>query len=343
MSARARILSVGARGPLGLDARQFALALRACKLAPRPIRIGRDPSHDVGSVRAACIDDDVWGFDRLVELGGPALAEAVETAPVVLPEKLRAIVAAPDPRPEPDKRMGRALLEALGKRAGVSIDLAQSSVVFGGHAGFGVALERAVAESLATHQPVVVGAVDSYHDQTALAWLEREHRLHGPLCRDGFIPAEGAAFAVVAAGSSIRGGLARIAAIATGVDESDESSDDPRIAVAMTDVVRRATEALPPGPLEWVHIDCNGERHRAKEWSFVTVRLRERFDPEVTRVVRPYLEAGDCGAATGALVAATLCMAWDVGGAAASRSLVALHADGPARAAFVLEAPGDAS
>jgi len=345
-----RILSVGARSALGLDARGLALALRAQKLAPRRLTLRDEPCldaaspghhHDVGTVRAAYLDDDVWGFDRLVELGGAALAEAVETCPVALPARARIVVAAPDARPSADKRMGRALIEALAARAGVVVDLARSSVVFGGHAGFAVALERALAESEETNQPILVGAIDTYHDPAALRWLEDEKRLHGPLCRDGFIPAEGAAFAVVTASGDARAsGLAAVRAVVTGVDVSDEASEDPKLATAMTDIVRRAAEALPPGPLEWVLVDDNGERHRVKEWSFVTVRNRERFDPDKTVLDRPYFEAGDCGAATGGLLTAAICMGWAIGGAPAPRALIALHADGIARAAFVLEAPG---
>lgn len=331
-----RILAIGARSPLGLDARGVALGLRAQKLAPRRLILRDDAGASYGTARAVAVADDVFGFERLVQLSSPALHESLHTTPGPRPTRLPLHLAVGDPRPDVDPRLGRPLLAALAAASGDGVDLATSTTVAGGHAGFGVALERALTSSRATGLPAVAGAVDTYHDQTTLRWLAKEHRLHGPGVTDGFIPSEGAAFAVVSADPS-GPRLATIRALELAADECDESADDPPIAVAMTSAIGRALDAV--GAVAWMLVDVNGERHRVKEWSFVSVRHRDRLDPEVMTVDEPYREAGDAGAATGALFTAHVCMAWDLGFAPHPRALVALRSDGPGRAVVVLEAP----
>lgn len=332
-----RIVAIGARAPLGLDARGVALAARAQKLAPRRLLLRDGDGGSYGTARAACVPDEVFGFDRLLDLARPALAECLATSLAPLGDGTALHLAVPDPRPVADPRLDRPLLAAIAEPHGSRFDLRTSSTVTGGHAGFGVALQRALATSRTTGRPAVAGAVDTFHDRAVLRWLAREHRLHGPGVADGFIPSEGAAFVAVSAdGAGAR--MATVAALELAADECDEEADDPPIAVAMTDAVDRALDAA-GGPVGWILVDVNGERHRLKEWSFVGVRLRQRIDPDQVIVEQPYREAGDSGAATGALFVALACMAWELGTAPAPRALVALRGDGPARAALVLEAP----
>lgn len=330
-----RIVSIGARSPLGLDARQVALGQRAQKLTPRRLVLPDDEGVAFGTVRALSVADDVFGFDRLVALGGPALAECVETSPQPREQTLAIHLAVPDARPSADPRLGRPLLEALGEAASVRIDLGASTAVAAGHAGFAVALDRALRASRETGRLVVAGALDTHHDPAVLRWLAAEHRIHGPGTGDGFIPSEAAVFALVSANGA--GGLARVEVIALGADEVDEEAPDPAIAAAMTEIVRRALDE--GGDVEWIMTDVNGERHRLKEWSFVLLRHRDRLDPDRVWIDRPYVESGDAGAASGGLFAALACMAWELGFAPARQVLCALRAEGPARAAFVLGAP----
>jgi 3-oxoacyl-[acyl-carrier-protein] synthase-1 len=331
-----RIVGVGARSPLGLDARGVALAHRAQKLAPRRLILRDQSGSSYGTARAACIDDEVFGFERIVELGGPPLAESVATSLMPVGDGVALHLAVPDARPTPDERLGRPLLVAIAERAGVRIDPKASTFVTGGHAGFGVALQRALASSRESGRPAIAGAADSHHLGETLEWLAREHRLHGPGVGDGFIPSEGAAFVVVSA-TSAGPRLATVLAVELGADECDEDGEDPPIGAAMTRAVDRALDAAPD--LGWILCDVNGERHRVKEWSFVVVRLRHRIDPETWAIDRPYQESGDAGAATGALYASFATMAWQAGFAPSHRVMLALRAEGAARAAIVLEAP----
>ena len=82
-----RILAVGARSPLGLDARGVMLGLRAQKMAPRRLILRDDAGASYGTARAVAIADDVFGFDRLVQLSSPALLECLHTAPAPRPRR----------------------------------------------------------------------------------------------------------------------------------------------------------------------------------------------------------------------------------------------------------------
>jgi 3-oxoacyl-[acyl-carrier-protein] synthase-1 len=104
----------------------------------------------------------------------------------------------------------------------------------------------------------------------------------------------------------------------------------------MTALVRRALGAA-RREVGWVMSDVNGEQHRVGEWSKVEVRCE--LTPERVRHDRLPDEAGDVGAASGALMLAIACTSWEVGCAPAGAALFALCSEGPARGAFVAEAP----
>jgi 3-oxoacyl-[acyl-carrier-protein] synthase-1 len=81
--------------------------------------------------------------------------------------------------------------------------------------------------------------------------------------------------------------------------------------------------------------DCNGERHRVKEWE----KLVARGLIPSTAVVEALPEAlGDLGAASGVMMMAIAWMAFRLGYAPANRALCVLASDGPDRGGFLLEA-----
>jgi 3-oxoacyl-[acyl-carrier-protein] synthase-1 len=114
--------------------------------------------------------------------------------------------------------------------------------------------------------------------------------------------------------------------------------DEPRVAAVMTELVRQACGQNRTAAFPWVLTDMNGERHRAKEWSFVTIRNKEFIVPGETREQHIAQLIGDAGAATGALAAVFAAVAFRTGFADAQEALVALHSDGDERGVVVLEA-----
>ncbi len=349
MSTSGTILGVGMSTPLGLDARQSALVLRARKLSPDKTGFRDRRGFAIGDARAKRIDDTCVGRARKIELAAPALSEAVRG--LVGPSgPLPLFISLPPRRSEAEEPLGPSFLEELAGRAGVPIALEQSEAIALGHASFAVALSRALAyvaspppastgaRSQGDRAPrplAIVGGVDSYHDPAVLAALDKERRLQGEGAWDGFIPSEAAAFLVV--GPSGAGpAYARVLAVATAMERDDEA-EEPPIGEAATEIAR-AVAATMRTPIPWALPDVNGENHRIKEWTFVRIRNRERFDDDKTVETRLYDELGDVGAASGAVHAAYACQAFRLGFAPGPQALVTVASDGPTRGAFALEA-----
>lgn len=352
----ANITGVGARSPLGLGAREVALGARAGKLEPRPTAFRDKRENLIGAARALALPDDLHGFDRMVALAAPALREAaqplVDAALAASEQRSQAtspaappvVIAAPEVgRPGDDPRFESMLVEAIAEASGVRVDRARSEVVRRGHAGFGLALERALELLREPGTPaVLVGGVDSYFHPQTLAWLDAECRLHAPGAANGFVPSEGAAFLLLEAADRDRDRdraraalpLGRVRAVKSALEET-VTTEEPNTARAMTELVS-AVAAASTEPVRWVMTDLNGERHRVREWSMVHIRSVGLF-AEDARQDRWAEEMGDAGAAMGALLAVLACIAWKVGFAPARSTLIALHADGPERSALLLE------
>jgi hypothetical protein len=78
--------------------------------------------------------------------------------------------------------------------------------------------------------------------------------------------------------------------------------------------------------------DENGEQHRQSEWEKVALRLFGGVERSTW-----VWDTGDVGAATGALFATTALGLMRRGALAEARILLALHSDGGARGAVLLE------
>lgn len=349
MSTSGTIVGVGMSTPLGLDARQSALMLRARKLSPDKTAYRDRRGFAIGDARVRRLADTCVGRARKIELAAPALAEAVRglVGPV---GPLPLFVALPSRRSEAEEPLGAGFLEELASRARVPIALEHSEPIALGHAGFAVALGRALAHvasppkaaagaraqgERAPRSFAIVGGLDSYHDPAVLAALDEERRLHGEGAWDGFIPSEAAAFLVVAP-SGTGPAYARVLSVATAMEREDEA-EEPPIGEAATELVRGVGATL-KAPIPWALPDVNGENHRIKEWTFARIRNQALFNDEVTVETRLYDELGDVGAASGAVHAAYACQAFRLGFAPGPQVLVSVASDGPTRGAFALEA-----
>jgi 3-oxoacyl-[acyl-carrier-protein] synthase-1 len=335
--SEAFVVGLGAFGPHGLDARQNALMTRASKLAPRPTSMKDSRGGRMANVRARSLADGLQGVERLVALAAPALSEACDDAGIDRSGRpVTVFLALPELRPDDDPRYGRPFFEALGAAAGVSIDEPASLFYRAGAVGVAVALERARAHvaARADDRPVVVGAVDSYHHAAVLSWLDHEKRLLSGHVHDGFIPSEGAAFAVVAGSRHRAPRLAKITSAMVARQPAPEPGD-AKNGEALSELVRRARAG--GGVHPWVVCDVNGERHRVNEWVVTKVRNEDLFDADATLEERICDLIGDAGAATGALALTYVCGAFRLGFARAARALVTLSSEGPDRGCFVVE------
>lgn len=338
----ASIYGVGACSPIGFDARQTSLAIRARKIVPRPMALVDRNGHRFGSARVLGLPEDLYGSERVVAIGARALREAARDAGIAHDRPVRVFVGVaergrPLPAGDAESLSARVLLPDLERASGQRIDGAGSEVVRLGHAGMAVMLERAMAQG--GGEPILVGCIDTYHHPETIRWLERELRVLGESIHNGFIPSEGAAFVALGSGSASRTEkrpIAKIVSAVAGVDQVPEG--EPRLAEVMTELVRSGAAKLGARVVPWVMTDMNGERHRTREWTFVSIRNKDALQGGVTREDHLGQLVGDAGAATGALGVAYAVTAFRIGFAPASSILLALHSDGDERGVVVLEA-----
>jgi 3-oxoacyl-[acyl-carrier-protein] synthase-1 len=315
------VVSVGARGPLGMNALSLSMGVRARKLAVLTLPWRDKRGARVGACAAGSLE--LAGYERMLALAAPALAEAAHGMARPLP----LILALPERgRPDDDERFDGPILGALSEKSGVPISLERSRVIRQGHAGGALALALALSEP-----EVLVGGVDSYVHRDVIAWLDDDCRLHAGGTEEGFIPSEGAAFALLQRRAKHR--LATVAGIETGMEET-VLLDQPNVATTLTTMVHALVDRAAE-PVDWVLSDLNGEHPRLREWMLVE-RRAALADP--LRHDRLPQAMGDVGAATGALMLALSSHWWKAGCAPSSQVLAVLQSDGAERGAVLLRA-----
>ncbi|MSP24793.1 MAG: hypothetical protein EXR75_06425 [Myxococcales bacterium] len=363
----AKVSSVGARGAVGLSSLQMAMGVRARVFEPRSLPWHDKRGREIGMGLAGGLGQAAHGFGRLVLLAGPALSEAAaplldgpdgpggaELAPIPV------ILCIAEPgRPDDEQRPVAEWMAALADRTGLAIDVANSSLVREGQAGFATALGVAKALLDGGARAVLVGGVDSYYHRGVVEWLDRNHRLHALEAEDGFVPSEAAAFLLLERGKSERGASERGASergasergafergkgggvgsivYAEAAREPAGLGDDaaPNHAAVTTALLERA-EAAAGGPIGWAITDLNGERHRQREWQMAQQRVLAT-DVEVTKWA---WDTGDVGAAAGPLNAVLALTMLRLGLAPAERAVLSLASEGAERGVVVLVGAG---
>lgn len=323
----AYILTASARGPLGLTARQVAMCLRARKSQPVETRYLDRDGHPIAVGQYLPLPDTVHGYDRLVRMAAPALTDAWMDG---LDGPVPLVLALPAPgRADDDPRFEREILGALSARTRLPLDVRASLAIRADHAGFALAMEAAIAILSRPSRPrfVMVGGVDSYLHPGVLEALDDGFRLHTPSNENGFVPAEGAGFALLTREASREiTPIAAVRRVALGLEET-VGTELPNVGRAMTHVLRAMRE---DGPIPWVLSDVTGEHHRVREWTMAKLRA---LDP-ATRDDRPSDELGDLGAASGPTLLAVACSYFAARCAPAREVVIALSADGRERGAI---------
>src|SRR5690606_14058052 len=173
---------------------------------------------------------------------------------------------------------------------------------------------------------VVVLAVDSLTDDSALAWLDEHDRLKHDDNPVGLMPGEGAvAFMLEAPWSAKARGapvLGHIAAVATGHEPKALMSGHRSQGEALARVVEAAVGSA--GRLPYaaeVIADLNGETWRAEEHGHARVRVpRATWDGDAIEL--PATSVGDLGAAMAALQLLLACRSLHRGYASTDRVLL---------------------
>jgi 3-oxoacyl-[acyl-carrier-protein] synthase-1 len=347
--APADIVAVGMTTPVGLSAAQTAASVRAgiartaeSEFIDRdgdPLVMGLASDAELPPLVAALA---ARGFsprqERVVRLGGAALADALEARPVDRPPPLCLGIAAE--RRGPRHAVGIEMLDAVALQAGQRIDLSRSQVFPVGRAAGLVALDHALTLLDRRQAPlVVVGAVDSYWDRGLLEGLESDGRLKTGRGADGFIPGEGAAFVVLAAAPADRDrdrDNPRVVALGQGHEPGHLYSDEPYHGEGLAAAFESLFHSAPAleQPIGSVYAGLNGESHWAKEWGVSYLRNAARF-AEPLRLEHPVDCMGDPGAALGMIMLglATLHLRGEPDG---SSALIWCSSDTAERAAALL-------
>lgn len=252
------------------------------------------------------VGDELTGAARAELLALPALTECLDSAsPMTGPTAL--FVCAPLPWGsfgadfEPAIAPGRDDWTALTRTIAAHLEahgLRRCSkrpvLIRRGHAAGVLALchiQKLFERGEAT-QAVIVG-VDTHGDRATLERLDLAGLLKSRRSPGGFVPGEAAAVLCVRPATDDRRGR-----LVCGIG-IDQESEEPSTARGLTSAVSKslAGQRDAARSLAIVAIDLNGERQRAKEWSFAATRTlwRMRAVPDIRH---PADHLGDTGAAT---------------------------------------------
>jgi 3-oxoacyl-[acyl-carrier-protein] synthase-1 len=339
------VLSFGARTPVGLDAPSTCAAIRAGVPALGESRFFH-AGRALEPVVAASVPDlkTESGFERLVALAAPALAECVSSLGT---DPARAVLFLSVREPhrtgtDLDSRETE-LLREIQARAGFSFR-PESAVLPAGPAGVMKGL-RAAADLRSPTAPeaFVVGGVDSWLNAEDVERLRASWRLAGPRVAQGMFPGEGAAFLGVARRRPAAGSRGRIAGVglAEEAPESTALGGGPAtgrgLRAAMESALKDAE--MPESAVGFRVSDLNGEAFRGMESALAAARCfrtrREEFP-----IWHPADCVGDVGAAAGALLPIVALTALEKGYAPAETAVCEASSEGRLRGACLVQGTG---
>ena len=303
---RVQIIGLGATTPIGRTVWTSAAAARAgiCGFNEHPFMID-SAGEPMRVARAPWLDVSITGAERFCALLFPAIDEALTTLSNILTEqpiKIGLALALPPPRPGQPKKLTAAILAAVKSRYDELFNPFQHFAV--GHAAGHLALDVAIKQfSTRTLDACVVAGVDSYIDPETLEWVEECDQLHGggPLNNAwGFIPGEAAGSVLVATEEFVwRNRLlsfGEVLSVGIGRETKLIKTDAVCIGEGLTQAFRAALAVLAPGEqIHNVFCDMNGEKYRADEYGFSTLRTKDYF-----RSASDFIAYADCWGDVGA-------------------------------------------
>ncbi|MDF3156204.1 MULTISPECIES: beta-ketoacyl synthase N-terminal-like domain-containing protein [Mesorhizobium] len=260
------------------------------------MKVTRDMGIDLhmrGPDRAVAI-----AFDPAVQALRPMLG-ALGNAPVSL------IVATGEPRPGQDGEF------AVQVHAQLRSGLSQYAVfqgggsIAGGHAGGMIAMlqaSKSLREGSVTF--CLAGGVDTYLQTETLVWLDENEQLHSEGNIYGFCPGEAAGFCLMTTLRTARKYAIPPRLQLIGIEGAHEEKRIRTETVVLGEglgaAFRNLFEKAVTDPVDRIICDMNGERYRANEYGFATIRNPGRFR-DAADFETPADCWGDVGAASGPL------------------------------------------
>jgi 3-oxoacyl-[acyl-carrier-protein] synthase-1 len=305
MRGQGSVFAVGARTPIGLDAKQTALLLRSGIPAITAAPLATKDGAPVTMAFDATLDPYSVGEARSGELASAALREiAGAVGPGARGLRLRCVLAFPEPRPGQKRSEVNHALAALLRRA-----LAETfgdppvDVTMQGSAGLAYVLPEALTRlAMRECDAVLVGGVHSDYDPLAINALDVSGRLFSPDNVDGVVPGESAAFALIARddfGHSVGlKPLCRVLAVASETSEITPYDDASALdASALASVFRSSCSVLPDElKVGWGIGDHSFESFRIRELYSALSRTNKQWCPPIA-IDAPAQRIGQLGAA----------------------------------------------
>jgi 3-oxoacyl-[acyl-carrier-protein] synthase-1 len=340
------ILGVGARTPIGLDAPSSAAAQRAgiSGAVEHPFLVDCVGDPVTGALDTQ-LDARLFGAARLVALAEPAIREACACVGSVAAESARIplFLGLPELRPGFTQNDVESICGELKNVHCPPLRIAGVQCFNQGHASGFVALAAAINRLKAQEADIcLVGGVDSYFHPETLEWLDSNLQLQGSVSRSSFVPGEGAGFLLLSAAAEFAGVRKPAAAVITepalGCEANLIKTSKVCVGSGLSDVISNALLVLSPqaDKVQNIICDINGERYRAEEWGFASLRLSRHFrDP--TAYWAPADCWGDMGAASAPLFAMLACQAAQRGYAEGGFSLIWVSSECGVRAAAIVK------
>ena len=337
------VLASGARTPLGFRSAPIAAALRAGinRLGEHPHWIDR-----LGNPMVAALDSELDPHldhpARLCVLAETALAEICAAVPrFAVPPSVRLFLALPELRPGFTARDAEQVRAHLAALPGLPFHLRSVDLFPLGHAGGAVALQTAAEAAAQGQDWCLVGGVDSYFHPRTMDWLDSHGQLAGEDARSAFVPGEGAGMLLLGRTPlpPHLPGQARITGIGLAVEQALIKTEALCVGLSLTTAVEGACAGLPAGyRVNDVACDLNGERSRAQEWGFASLRVARHFDNPLD-FRAPAGSWGDMGAASIPLFAMLACQAAARRYARGPHALAWASSEGGQRGAVLLQLP----
>ncbi len=241
------------------------------------------------------------GVSKLVRMAVPAIAECLDQARGISPERIPLLLCVAEPdRPGRLKGVDDLLFKEIAGQLGISFH-PSSAVIPRGRVGGARAIEQ--ASDLIHGQKVpfcIVAGVDSLLVAGTLAAYERRSRLLTSQNSNGFIPGEAAAAVLVGSPDPTDRRELTFLGIGSGREHATIASSEPLRGEGLLQAFRAAfAEAgCEVGDFDYRIADCNGEQYGFKEAALALDRiLRNRKD--LFEIWHPADCLGEIGAAIG--------------------------------------------
>ena len=350
MKARAVVVSVGARTPIGLQALTTGFAHHAASIVMTQSAMLDVHDEPATMCLLPTLDPLLTGAKRALELGFPALEEALLPLAEVLPQMRVKLVLCLDDfaavRAEgAPTTAAQQIANELTRRAAVHApNLDDVFTVARGPASLGYAFGR-IIEDAKNYDAVIVGSVHTDYDTTRIRGLSAAGRLFSPDRLDALIPGECAAFVVVMDPDKARHfrleTQANLNDCATGFEKARPDNDESAFeASGLTAATRKVVATMEADGLQsgWMLTDLSFERLRLYEFQSVMTRTRKHWcDPHFCDA--PAQRIGYLGACAMPLHVVLAAEGWRRGWAPSSVAVSFAGSDSGERAVLLMSQP----